>query len=542
MRRIPVSTLARRGLPAALSILLAACLAAPVYALARVARSASRSAGTPLVQQAKLTGGGEVGYAAFGAYLALSGDGETALATGIGDEPQPTSGEGSVWAFAHSGASWAQQGPKFKGGEMTELGQLGRGVAVSADGNMAVVLGYPGGIGAETSVWTFTRSGSSWVQSGARLEPDESPFPPRDGISFGESIALSADGQTMLIGGLYEEQLGKDLPRKFWSVAFVYKRSGSGWTQQGSFLRGDTENEEAEPAQVALSADGNTAMMGNYFSGEEAGDAWVFTRTGEAWAQQGGELKGGGEEVGAGRFGEALALSSDGDTALIGAPGDDGFKGAAFVLRRSGGVWTQPGSKLTASDERPGTKGEGARFGAAVSLSADGEQGLIGGPSDHHFKGAVWLFGRTGSSWAQEGAKMTAKDAVGNADFGQAVSLSADGLTALIGGPHDDGLAESPEALGAAWVFAAPAPVVKRVSPRKGPQAGGTTVTIKGQGLAEASAVEFGTSAATSFTVLSPTEISAASPPGSAGAVDVTVATPNGTSAVSAKDRFTYAP
>src|SRR5262249_19960430 len=82
-------------------------------------------------------------------------------------------------------------------------------------------------------------------------------------------------------------------------------------------------------------------------------------------------------------------------------------------------------------------------------------------------------------------------------------------------------------------------PTVTGVSPNAGPTAGGTSVTITGSNFTGATAVSFGGTAA-SFSVVSATSITATSPAHAAGAVDVTVTTPNGTSATSAADRFTY--
>ncbi|HEV7524756.1 MAG TPA: IPT/TIG domain-containing protein, partial [Acidimicrobiia bacterium] len=84
------------------------------------------------------------------------------------------------------------------------------------------------------------------------------------------------------------------------------------------------------------------------------------------------------------------------------------------------------------------------------------------------------------------------------------------------------------------------APTVTSVSPTSGPAAGGTSVTITGTGFTGATAVNFGATAATTFTVNNATTITATSPAHSAGAVDVTVTTPNGTSATSANDQFTF--
>jgi IPT/TIG domain len=85
-------------------------------------------------------------------------------------------------------------------------------------------------------------------------------------------------------------------------------------------------------------------------------------------------------------------------------------------------------------------------------------------------------------------------------------------------------------------------PAVAGVSPRQGPVGGATTVTITGSGFTGAGAVTFGSTAAASFTVDSPTKITALSPGHTAGVVDVTVSASGGTSAVSSKDHFKFTP
>lgn len=84
-------------------------------------------------------------------------------------------------------------------------------------------------------------------------------------------------------------------------------------------------------------------------------------------------------------------------------------------------------------------------------------------------------------------------------------------------------------------------PQVQSISPPVGPQTGGTSVIISGQGLSGATAVRFGPIAATSFTINSNSQITATSP-ASFGTLDVTVTTAGGTSATSAADQFTYVP
>jgi hypothetical protein len=90
------------------------------------------------------------------------------------------------------------------------------------------------------------------------------------------------------------------------------------------------------------------------------------------------------------------------------------------------------------------------------------------------------------------------------------------------------------------FTYAVPGPAITAVSPKAGPTAGGTSVVITGTNLTGATAVKFGTTAATGYTVNSATQITATAPAEAAGTVDITVTTGSGTSAVSAGDQFTY--
>jgi hypothetical protein len=100
-----------------------------------------------------------------------------------------------------------------------------------------------------------------------------------------------------------------------------------------------------------------------------------------------------------------------------------------------------------------------------------------------------------------------------------------------IGTAHSVTVGESP----------AQAPTVTKLAPKTGPVVGATTVTITGKHFSEVSAVRFGSSSAAAFLVDSTSKITASSPAGTSGAVDVTVTTPAGTSAITSADRFTYA-
>jgi hypothetical protein len=170
----------------------------------------------------------------------------------------------------------------------------------------------------------------------------------------------------------------------------------------------------------------------------------VFTRSRGVWSQQGGKLVGTGA-VGDAQQGISVSLSGDGNTAFVGGNQDNNVVGAAWVFTRSRGVWSQQRGKLIGTGA-VGSAGQGE----FVSLSADGNTAIVGGPGDNNVVGAAWVFARSRGVWSQQGGKLVGTGAVGEAQQGISVSLSGDGNTAIVGGSFDGSF------VGAAWVFAQP--------------------------------------------------------------------------------------
>ncbi len=130
------------------------------------------------------------------------------------------------------------------------------------------------------------------------------------------------------------------------------------------------------------------------------------------FGQQGSKLVGTGA-VGYARQGQSVTLSADGNTAIVGGPNDNSLAGAAWVYTRSGGVWSQQGGKLV------GTGAVGAaQQGFSVAISADGNTAIVGGPYDSSYNGTAWVFTRSGGVWTQQGSKLVGTGAVGAAGQG----------------------------------------------------------------------------------------------------------------------------
>jgi hypothetical protein len=135
-----------------------------------------------------------------------------------------------------------------------------------------------------------------------------------------------------------------------------------------------------------------------------------------------------------------MDITIDGDTALIGAPADDGMNGSVYVYTRTGATWTQQ-QKLTPSD--PGVND---LFGVRIALQ--GNTALIGADDEvsQDNPGAVYVFTRTGTTWTEQQI-LTPSDGDPLDCF---ADPDLDGDTAIIGALLDDDMGVD---AGAAYVF-----------------------------------------------------------------------------------------
>ena len=258
--------------------------------------------------------------------------------------------------------------------------------------------------------------------------------------ALGASVSISGD--TVVVGAPHE-----DTPAgSYVGAAYVFVRSGTTWTTQQKLVASDAAGGDVFGSSVSIS--GDTAVVGapgdDTPLGGNAGSAYVFVRSGTTWTQQQKLLPS------AGRF-EALfggSVSISGDTVLVGAYSDDSppgtNAGSAYVFTRSGTTWTEQ-QRLLASDGGPGDQ-----FGYAVSIS--GDTAVVGAVSDDTpggtNAGSAYVFVRSGAMWTEQ-QKLLASDGAADDGFGAAVSVSAD--TVIVGAPWDDTPAGA--SAGSAYVF-----------------------------------------------------------------------------------------
>src|SRR5262249_23567004 len=150
------------------------------------------------------------------------------------------------------------------------------------------------------AVYVFVRSGSAWSQQ-AKLTASDGG----NGDNFGYSLVLRVNSNTALIG-INNTQSA--------AAAYVFVRSGSAWSQQAKLTASHAVSGDSFGFPVALSADANPSFLGGLATNFGTGAAYVFVRSGSAWSQQAKLIASDGAS--GDKFGDALALTADGSTAL----------------------------------------------------------------------------------------------------------------------------------------------------------------------------------------------------------------------------------
>jgi uncharacterized repeat protein (TIGR01451 family) len=379
-------------------------------------------AGTTWSEQQKLTASDGTTSDEFGSAVSVSFD------TAVVGAPTDNTYVGAAYVYVRSGTTWSEQQKLVSGGTGVEI----FGIAVSVFGDEALVGADAGGAGLGAA-HLFVRGGSTWFLQ-AYLLP---PYVTADD-RFGRTVSISGD--TVLVGAPLDDRPGgANL-----GSAYAFARSGGFWAEQQFLHPSDGATDDNFGAAVAV--DGDTAVVGSPLhdspAGADAGAVYVFVRAGTAWTEQ--QKLAASDAAAANSFGSSVSIS--GDTIVVGAPradtGGGVDAGAAYVFLRSGITWTEQ-QKLVASD---GTAGD--LFGSFVSI--DGDTAVIGAPGDDpvaNNEGSAYAFVRSGSTWTQQ-QKLIAPDASAQDLFGAAVSIA--GNTTVIGAPAADGVSAS---AGAAYVF-----------------------------------------------------------------------------------------
>lgn len=310
-------------------------------------------------------------------------------------------------------------------------------VALSADGKTAVI-GAGGGSG---HAYIYTQAQGNWSASPVVTlnDPGSSSYD-----HFGGDVALSADGRTALIGA-WGGSVG---------VVYVYQSTGGTWSTTPVARLVDPSNQWADGfgLALALSANGSVALIGAAGTTNVAGLAYVYVSTNGTWSSTPVAVFYGTDNSFTNQFGEAVALSGDGSTALIGAGGTNSgtinASGAAYIFKQVSGQWSRTPA-LRFDDPNPSPYD---LFGSTVAISADGSTALIGAEGASGYLGKAYIYSNSSGTWgASPEAVFNAPSGAGTAQFGSSVALSSNGGKAFIGATGT--MIGNAAGAGAAYIF-----------------------------------------------------------------------------------------
>lgn len=207
--------------------------------------------------------------------------------------------------------------------------------------------------------------------------------------------------------------------------------------EEAELIGGGAAPQDRIGESVALSGDATRAIVGAPGHAFTVGAARVWIRSGTSWTLEATLMAPDAAQFD--NFGEAVAASSNASRVIVGVPGDDttsgSDRGSARVFIRSGTMWAQE-SALVSS----GTA-SGAMFGAAVSMSDDGLRAVVGAPREDvgavNRAGSAHVFAFDGARWTEE-ATWVAPSPSAFDELGTSVAISGDGTRAIVGVPGAD--------------------------------------------------------------------------------------------------------
>jgi hypothetical protein len=254
-------------------------------------------------------------------------------------------------SFAPSlSAQYIQQGPRLVGLNAGTNSHQGDPVAISGDGNTAITTSTP-----DDSVNIFVRSNGVWTLQQTVTVNDGGPCV-NGGSSpcFGQSLALSNDGNIAIVGAAYKTP-----------ATYVLTRSAGVWTEAQKIVPGDVSGtSQSSGAAVAITPDGATMVSGDLYDNNGVGAIRVYARSGSTYVEQ--QKLVGSNPMGTPYQGSSVAISADGTTIAVGGPQDNNQFGAVWIFRKQGSSFVQQAKLSQALGMAGGMQG------TQVSLSSDG--------------------------------------------------------------------------------------------------------------------------------------------------------------------------
>ncbi len=353
------------------------------------------------------------------------------LAVGAPDARNAGLVTGSVYVFKRVGDAWSPMQklkPPTSEGSVS-FAQFGCSVAMSRDTLVIGSWGFPGpeGEGFAGAVFVYTRDAKAdnWVLS-ARVVANDAQQIDQFGWSVSVDMPETGDG-VLAVGKILDGADNK-------GAAYVFHGSGATWTQAAKLAPADLG--ASDQFGSSISVRGDTLVVGTQRQnngGANAGAAYVFTRSGDSWSQAAKLVP---ADVAAGdAFGASVSV---GDGVLaVGSPGRASGSvtgvGLAYIFEGSGASWTP-----TVVQQRNPFQNDA--FGYSVAVIRPDKPGLdpmviVGAPgydSGLVNNGAAFAFRKVADAWVLDDTDLFVATAATNGSLGRSVSLSPDGVRAVL--------------------------------------------------------------------------------------------------------------
>ena len=244
------------------------------------------------------------------------------------------------------------------------------------------------------SVFVYTKSGSSWVLQDRIDDPDLRT----DASTFGSNMDISDDGDTLLIAAVSEDVSGNVNQ----GAAYVFTRSGSSWSLEQKLTGSDSNQSDNYASGVALSGDGDRAVVGapNWDinpsnNGTNEGKVYVYTRSGSTWTQVQNMTQPGGM-LEDNRFGMTVALSKDASYLVVATE----VLSTAVQDQTTSYIFTWNGSSYVLQQEIDPNLKDDSSYALNSLISDDGDRAVLAGSNVNNGTGRVYVWDRSGTSWS----------------------------------------------------------------------------------------------------------------------------------------------
>ncbi len=364
----------------------------------------------------------------FGISIDINDDGSTIIVGSPYYRPA-SQAVGAVFVFKWNGSGWDET--IIEGSDSVAGDSFGSDVAISSDGQTIIVGAKSHGSGGAGYLYQY--DGSNW---------NETKFIPNDTYSsqsnVGDDVSIQATADSFILSNS-----GEYAPDLHDGVIYLFENTGSSWNETRITAQNSQQSGDFFGVSTDITDDGERIAVGAFYAddnGNNTGKVYMLDWNGSSWVETAIYSS---DPVDGDSFGEDIDMTGDGNAFVAGAKGvgvtplTDDFYGAIYIYKWNASYWDE--WKIQASD-----KEKSSYFGISVSITNDGnkvlsgayQKDILGGDSE---AGGAYLYEWDGFDWVE--TIFEASDPANNDQYGEEVALSGDGMIMAIGakGKNENG-------------------------------------------------------------------------------------------------------